>query len=55
MVSELGFILGRPALTHRPVPCQRCVNWFYNLQIRGACQTPRKSHKDIGIVGWIVG
>src|SRR6266700_3217764 len=26
-----------------------------NLEQRGDCQTPRKSHKDIRIVGWIVG
>ena len=42
-------------LSHRPHPYQRSVDRFYNnLQERGDCQTTRKPHKTIRIVGWVV-
>ena len=43
----LGILVGGP------LPIQRCGYRFYNnLEQRGDCQTPRKSHKDTRIVGW---
>ena len=49
-------MVGLGGLEPRPRLYQSSLIWFYNnLQDRGDCQSTRKAHKIVHVVGWIVG